>query len=86
MNSGTYEIARRLIASALGAQLEAIGPTTAIYKIPEWDSLGQLKIVVALEKALNVRILDEVTFESLVNVRRIAAYINNVRAENHNGK
>ena len=67
--------ARSLVAKALALSADRIGPQTKMYDIGNWDSLGQLSVVLAIEEKLHVRITDESIFQSLKSVPGIAAYL-----------
>jgi acyl carrier protein len=67
-------LAQSVVLSALGI-LETEAGTLEIYKIPQWDSLGQLKVILRLEEVLGISIQDEMLFETLSSVDRIANFI-----------
>lgn len=47
-----------------------------IYKVPKWDSFGQLQIILGLEREFGVRIIEEIMFEKLTSEENIAEFIN----------
>lgn len=51
-----------------------------IYKVPQWDSFGQLQIILCLERELDVRIVDEIIFEALTSEESIANFINSTKS------
>lgn len=48
----SLESARRLVATALDLDLAEVGDTGDLNSIPAWDSLGHMKVILALESAL----------------------------------
>jgi len=44
--------ARQLVASALDLELAAVGAADDLDSLPAWDSLGHVKVILALEAAL----------------------------------
>jgi acyl carrier protein len=69
------EVAKALVAKALGVSTDQISAGAKMYEIPIWDSLGQLSIIIAIEESLQVEITEASTFESLSCVAAIAVYI-----------
>jgi len=51
-----------------------------LYKIPQWDSFGQLQIILGIEHELDVRITDETVFETLTSEESIANFINSIKS------
>lgn len=64
-----------LVANALGLALENVSIEDRLHRLQNWDSLGQVGIVLAIEDLLSVEIVDESTFASLTSVRGIARYL-----------
>lgn len=60
------------VAHALGCNASELDMGTRIYGHPLWDSLGQLKIMLALEQDKGIPINDE-TVDLYVSVRAISA-------------
>jgi acyl carrier protein len=48
----TLESARGLVATALDLDLAEVGERGDLDSIPAWDSLGHMKVILALENAL----------------------------------
>ncbi len=46
------EKARRLVADSLERDLEEVPPDGTLETVPGWDSLGHLRIILAVEEAL----------------------------------
>jgi len=67
-----------LIAEALQIPLESITPTLAFGDIPEWDSMGHMQIMMALETAFSLDI-DADSILELVNVSAICAHLEQAR-------
>lgn len=73
--------AYEVLASALGIPLDRAKTLNKIYDSPEWDSMGQLSIILALEELTGLEVKDEYTFERLTVVREIAAFISEANRE-----
>ena len=69
---------RKIIADALGVDITVITQNLGINDIPEWNSMGNLAIIAALEEKLEVEIPLEDLFE-LTNVATIVEEINNLK-------
>ncbi len=52
--ANSKESIKELIANTLGVSLEVIQDELAIGDIPEWDSLGHMKLITALESELGI--------------------------------
>jgi acyl carrier protein len=80
MSAGEYlDQARFLVAGALGLALDNVGVDARLHRLINWDSLGQVSIVLAIEEMLGIEIVDESTFISLTSVHGIATYIHSLR-------
>lgn len=44
--------ARQLVADALAVPAESVAADTDLASLPEWDSLGHVRVLLALERAL----------------------------------
>ena len=64
-----------VIASALGIPVESVNDSLEFRGVSEWDSMGHLRLVVALEDALGVAIDDELAIEltSVPAIRALAS-------------
>lgn len=69
---------RVIIAEALGVDVALITPDLGINDIPEWNSMGNMAIIAALEEKLEVEIPLEDLFE-LTNVESILKEIKNLK-------
>lgn len=67
-----------VIAGALGVDVTVITQYLGINDIPEWNSMGNMAIIAALEEKFEVEIPLEDLFE-LTNVRAIIEEINNLK-------
>lgn len=66
------------IAEALDVDLSVITPELGINDIPEWNSMGNLAIIAALEEKIGVEIPMEDLFD-LTNVKSIIDEVNNLK-------
>ena len=69
---------KNIIAETLNVDLSAVTLTLGINDIPEWDSMGNLAIISALEEKLEVEIPMEDLFE-LTNVQSIIEEIKSLK-------
>ena len=69
---------KEIIAEALGVDVAVIIPDLGINDIPEWNSMGNLAIIAALEEKLEVEIPIEDLFE-LTDVQSIITEIENLK-------
>lgn len=76
--------ARALVANALGLAPENVSIEDRLHRLNNWDSLGQVGIVLAIEELLGLEIIDESTFVSLTSVRGIAEHLHSVRSSDEN--
>ncbi len=63
-----------LVAEALQVSPEEITPETAFGDLPEWDSMGHMEIMLALEERFGVKI-DAGTIAALTGVPLIVAHL-----------
>lgn len=63
-----------LLADALRVDPGEIGPDTQFGDLPQWDSMGHMEVMVALEKEYGVEITAE-SITELVSVPLIVAHI-----------
>jgi acyl carrier protein len=67
--------AEALLAAALGCALESIAADSAIGSVPAWDSLGHVKVVLAIEERLGrtlstEEILEVTSIEAIARLLR----------------
>ena len=68
---------RKIIADALGVDVAVITQDLGINDIPEWNSMGNMAIIAALEEKLEIESPLEDLFE-LTNVEAIVEEINSL--------
>ncbi len=68
------EVVQQLLAEALNVPLDQIHPDLAYGDLPEWDSMGHMNVMMALEERFSVEINTE-TIALLTNVPAICAYL-----------
>lgn len=69
---------RRVFSAALGLddkETASLSEGDSIHTVNNWDSLGHLRLILALEHEYGVSILDEDAIQ-LVSVGRIGAFLN----------
>lgn len=69
---------KQIIAETLNIELSDVTPNLGINGIPEWNSMGNLAIMSALEEKLNVEIPMEDLFD-LTTVQSIIEEIKNIK-------
>lgn len=69
-----FEQLRSIMATALEIPVDVIKDSSRMEDIEEWDSLGHVHIMVALESAFDIY-LDVEDFAELDNVPAILAYL-----------
>ena len=69
-----FEQLRNIMAAALEIPVEAIKENSRMDDIEEWDSLGHVHIIVALESAFDLY-MDVEDFAELDNVPAILAFL-----------
>ena len=72
------EQVKQVIAEALGVDISVITQELGINDIPEWNSMGNLAIIAALEEKMEVEIPMEDLFE-LTDVQSIITEIKNLK-------
>lgn len=73
----TFEKVRTIIAETINVSEDVISETLAINDIPEWDSMGNMAIIAALEDKLGIEFPLEDLFE-LNSVDSIVAEIDKI--------
>ena len=69
------DVAAVIVSEALSVDPTELTLKSQIYDFPTWDSLGQLKIVLALEEQLSCSITDEALFEKLTKYVYIRQFV-----------
>ena len=62
------------LVKALRVSPEDVGPETEFGDFPQWDSMGHMEVMVALEKEFGVEVTAD-TITELVSVPAICTYI-----------
>jgi acyl carrier protein len=62
-----------LVANALGCEKNTLSEESGLNSHAEWDSLGYLKILLAMEKEYNIDINDK-TIDQFMTMRAIIAF------------
>lgn len=73
----TFEKVKNIIAETLNISEDMISETLAINDIPEWDSMGNMAIIAALEEKMGIEFPLEDLFE-LNSVDSIVAEIDKI--------
>ena len=73
----TFEKVKNIIAETLNISEDVISETLAINDIPEWDSMGNMAIIAALEEKMGIEFPLEDLFE-LNSVDSIVAEIDKI--------
>lgn len=68
------EKVQTVLQEALRVEAGIVGPQTEFGDFPQWDSMGHMEVMVALEKSFGVEITAE-TITELVSVPAICAYV-----------
>lgn len=66
---------REVIAETLNVDVEAITPELATGEIEEWDSMGNVAIIAALEEQMEV----EFPIEDLFELNSVEAFVNKIK-------
>ena len=74
MNESLSNKMRILLAETLRVSQDEIGPQTEFGDLPQWDSMGHMEVMVALEKEFGVEINAD-TITELVSIPAIISYI-----------
>lgn len=53
------EAATELVSSALGIPAESVGSDTRLGRVPEWDSLAHMRLVLAVESKIGRQLTTE---------------------------
>jgi acyl carrier protein len=70
----TQEDARALVASALGLEIDEVGPDATTESLDAWDSLGHMRISAEIEKRIGRPLTGEEIL-ALASVRGVAAHL-----------
>ena len=70
------EQVKHTIAEALDVEISVITPELGINDIPEWNSIGNLAIIAALEEVFGV----EIPMDDLFDLTNVNSIINEVKS------
>lgn len=70
----TFDKIRSIIAKTLNVEPEVITPTLTIEDIPEWDSMGNMAIIAAIEENLGI----EFPIEDLFDLTSVEALVEEI--------
>ncbi|MGD2027222.1 MAG: acyl carrier protein [Anaerolineales bacterium] len=76
MNQNLLYNVRRLLADSLRVDLGDIAMETQFGDLPQWDSMGHMEVLVALEKEYGV----EVTAETITELVSVVAIVQHIEA------
>jgi acyl carrier protein len=77
MNDKLESMVLALLAATTGEDMETLNAESSIYTVKNWDSVGHINLVLAIEKEFGVE-LDPVDAMELTSVSQMVAYLNNV--------
>ncbi len=72
--SDPLQVARSLVASALGLEIDEVGADATIASLDAWDSLGHMRISAAIEKEIGRPLTGEEVL-ALASVQGVAAHL-----------
>ena len=78
MNDNLNNTLRDLISETLGIPREQVTDSFAYGDVPEWDSMGHMELMMALEAKHNIQITAE-TISNLVSIPAIVKYLSEVQ-------
>ncbi len=79
MNQNLLLNVRRLLAESLRADLSDIQLETQFGDLPQWDSMGHMEVLVALEKEYGV----EISAETITELVSVVAIVQHLEANGH---
>lgn len=74
MNQTTTNQIQELLAGVLRVELADVPADLQFGDLPQWDSMGHMEVMVALEKEFGVEVTAD-TITELVSIPAISAYI-----------
>ena len=74
MNPETFEKVRQVMSVALDVPAAAITPEMKFGDIPQWDSMGHMELMMALEANFNVEVTAD-SISALIGVPEICEHI-----------
>lgn len=79
IDQSLLESVQKALAAALNVEASEINPETQFGDLPQWDSMGHMEVLVALEKEFGV----EVTAETITNLVSVPAICQHIEANSH---
>jgi acyl carrier protein len=79
MDLNLVENVQKALAAALNVDASEINAETQFGDLPQWDSMGHMEVLVALEKEFGV----EVTADTITNLVSVPAICEYIEAKNH---
>lgn len=79
MNQNLLLNVRRLLAESLRADMSDIQLETQFGDLPQWDSMGHMEVLVALEKEYGV----EISAETITELVSVVAIVQHLEANGH---
>lgn len=73
------QAARRLVAEALAKPLDDIPPDGSIHTVPAWDSLGHVRVLLALEATIG-RSLSSAEIATVTSVTDVTSVLIDIAA------
>jgi len=70
---------RRIFAEIFHVQAGDVGPETQFGELPQWDSMGHMDLMVALETKYGI----EISAETISQLISIPAIISHIEAKQH---
>lgn len=63
-----------LVSKCFGIGKDRVNFTTTSKQIKKWDSVGQIRLILLIEKNFKIRI-DQSNYENLLSIKNITSYI-----------
>ena len=79
MDLNLLESVQKALSAALNVETSEIDAETQFGDLPQWDSMGHMEVLVALEKEFGV----EVTAETITNLISVPAIFEYIKAKHH---
>jgi len=75
-----FEELKPLLMEQLQLDSQTVTPTLAFGDVPEWDSIGHMTLIAALEETYGIEVTAD-TISELVSVEAICAHLMKVKNE-----
>jgi acyl carrier protein len=80
MSNNTLLIAKKIVAKALGFQVEDIHDDCSIFNFRDWDSLAQVQIMVFMSENYEIE-FNEANFKNFSSLVGIIDYLNFINSQ-----